>query len=504
MPPAAPPAARPSAPRPPVARPSAVRADLGRIVPVILAGGAGTRLWPASRAARPKPVAAPMGEGPTLLQRTASRLAAAGLAAPVVVAPEAVRFVVAGQLAAAGHAPRALLVEPDPRGTAAAALAGTLRAVADDPEAVVLIAPSDHAVRDPDAFAAALAAALPSAEAGEVVCFGVRPDRAETGYGYLALRRGATEGVAAALAGFVEKPGAADAARMAADGRHLWNAGLFLASGRALADAFARHAPDLRAGVGAAVGGARAEQGFERLPDGTWRALRDPSIDVAVMEPLAAAGGVSAVPLDAGWSDLGDWDAVWRTERHDADGVAMVGDALAVDCRDTLLRAEGTGQRIVALGLRDAVVVTTPDAVLVADRSRAQEVRGVVEALRAEGAAEADAFPRDERPWGHFERVAAGPRFQVKRIVVAPGAVLSLQSHHHRAEHWIVVQGTGRVTVGDAVRLVSEGESAHVPLGAVHRLENPGRVELVLIEVQTGAYLGEDDIVRHADVYARD
>ena len=284
-------------------------------------------------------------------------------------------------------------------------------------------------------------------------------------------------------------------------GRFLWNAGIFLFSVKTILDAFQAHAPDMIAPVREAIQTGRADLGFLRLAPDPWAQLDDISIDYAVMEQ---ADNLSVVPFGAGWSDLGDWHAVWREMGCDDDGVATSGNALALDCQDTLLRSEAEGLELVGIGLEGIVAVAMPDAVLVADATRTQEVKAAVTALKARGAKQATAFPKDHRPWGWFETLVLADRFQVKRIVVHPGAALSLQSHHHRSEHWIVVSGTATVTVDDKVKLVSENQSVYVPLGAVHRMENPGKVDMVLIEVQTGSYLGEDDIIRYEDVYARD
>jgi mannose-1-phosphate guanylyltransferase/mannose-6-phosphate isomerase len=473
------------------------------IHPVLLCGGSGTRLWPLSRRSYPKQFVPLMGEE-SLFQQSARRLSRAGFAAPVVVTHADFRFVVAEQLAAAGIAPAAILIEPAARNTAPAILAAALHLEAAEPDALILAAPSDHVITDADGFAAAVQAAVPAAEAGRIVTFGIRPDRAETGYGYLALGDGAGEkppGGALPLAGFVEKPDAARAAEMVASGRYLWNAGIFLFSARTISAAFATHAPVIAAGVRDALRNARRDLGFVRLDPPAWEGLPDLSVDFAVMEK---ADNLSAVPYGGAWSDLGGWDAVWRETGPDPDGVVTGGRATAIDCRDSLLRSESDGVEVVGIGLQGIVAIATQDAVLVAAMDRAQDVRRAVATLKAKGARQAETFARDHRPWGWFETLALGERFQVKRIVVAPGGALSLQSHVHRAEHWIVVSGTARVTIGEEARLVTENQSVYVPLGAVHRLENPGKVPMVLIEVQTGAYLGEDDIIRYEDVYARE
>ena len=472
-----------------------------RIHPVILCGGSGTRLWPLSRRSYPKQFTALAG-GDTLFQQGAARLSGPGFAPPTVLTGAAFRFIVTEQLASAGIDPGAVLIEPEGRNTAPAVLAAALWLERDDPEALMLVAPSDHVVPDAEGFRAAVGAGAEMAQAGRLVTFGIRPDRAETGYGWLELAQTPEDfaPVPHDLARFVEKPDAAAAAEMLAEGRYLWNAGIFLFSAAAIRAAFEAHAPDLVAPVRAALEAAETDLGFLRLAAGPWAGAADISLDYAVME---RADNLAVVPFDGGWSDLGDWQAVWRESARDGAGVARAGPVTAIDCAGSLLRAEDPDQALVGIGLEGMIAVAMPDAVLVAPMVRAQDVRDAVAALRAEGVAQATELPVDHRPWGWFESIAAGDRFQVKRIVVHPGAALSLQSHMHRAEHWIVVQGTARVTIGDEVRLVAENESVYIPLGARHRLENPGRLDMILIEVQTGRYLGEDDIERHDDAYAR-
>jgi len=471
------------------------------IYPVLLCGGSGTRLWPLSRKSYPKQFGNLVGDE-SLFQASARRLTGPGFAAPVVVTAADFRFIVTQQLQQMGIDPGLILIEPEARNTAPAVLAAALCLARTDPEALMLVAPSDHVVPDPAAFRAAIEAGVKSAQAGRIVTFGIRPSHAETGYGWLELAEAPADFTPRPLAlqRFVEKPDAARAEAMLATGRYLWNAGIFLFSVRTILTAFATHAPALMAPVRAAVEGARPDLGFLRLEPDAWAQVAAVSLDVAVMEQ---ADTLSVVPYAAGWSDLGDWDAVWREMGSDAEGVALSGPATAIDCADTLLRSEAEGVALVGIGLRDIIAVAMPDAVLVAHRSRAQDVKLAVTALQAKGARQAEAFARGHRPWGWFDTLALGDRFQVKRIVVHPGAALSLQSHVHRAEHWIVVAGTAKVTVADKVQLISENQSVYVPLGAVHRMENPGRVPMVLIEVQTGSYLGEDDIIRYADVYAR-
>lgn len=470
------------------------------IYPTILCGGSGTRLWPLSRKSYPKQFVPLLGPE-TLFQASARRLHGPGFAPPVVLTNSDFRFIVTEQLAEAGIDPGAILIEPEGRNTAPAVLAAALHVLETDPEAVLLVAPSDHAIPDAVAFRHAVTRGLPAVAAGQIVTFGIPPARPETGYGYLELTAQPDPGGAPVpLARFVEKPDLARAEAMLAAGTYLWNAGIFLFRAADMLAAFQTHAPEVVAPVEAALAAARADLGFLRLDPKAWAAAPDISIDYAVME---RATNLCAVPFDGDWSDLGGWDAVWAAQPRDAAGVATSQGATAIECHDSLLRSESEGVELVGIGLTNVIAVAMNDAVLVADMSRAQEVKKAVEALRTRKAKQAEQFPKDHRPWGWFETLALADRFQVKRIVVHPGASLSLQSHHHRSEHWIVVQGTARVTVDDRVTLVTENQSVYVPLGAVHRMENPGKMPMVLIEVQTGAYLGEDDIIRYDDAYAR-
>jgi mannose-1-phosphate guanylyltransferase / mannose-6-phosphate isomerase len=471
------------------------------IHPILLCGGSGTRLWPLSRKSYPKQFARLMG-AESLFQASARRLSGAGFAAPVILTGEPFRFIVTEQLAAVEMAPQGILIEPEGRNTAPAILAAALWMAQKDPKALMLIAPSDHVIPDADAFRATVMAAVPRANAGDLVTFGITPTRPETGYGYLELADGAKADADTpqTLAQFVEKPDAGRAAEMLAAGNFLWNAGIFLFTPETVIAAYRAHAPELITAVSAALDSAGADLGFTRLGAEAWAGAADISIDYAIMEK---AGNLAVMPFAAGWSDLGGWDAVWLETGPDAAGNVCSEHATAIDCRDTLLRSEAPALEVVGIGLEDIVVVAMPDAVLVAHKSEAQRVKEAVSALKAKGAKQAVEFPRDHRPWGWYESLVIGGRFQVKRIVVHPGAALSLQSHHHRSEHWIVVEGTAKVTINEDVKLVTENQSVYIPLGAVHRMENPGKVPMALIEVQTGSYLGEDDIIRYEDIYAR-
>ncbi|WP_299665070.1 mannose-1-phosphate guanylyltransferase/mannose-6-phosphate isomerase [uncultured Ruegeria sp.] len=478
---------------------------MSTVYPVILCGGSGTRLWPLSRKSYPKQFVPLIGET-SLLQQCADRLrgpAGAPYAKPMILTNEAFRFVVPEQLMAVGVNPGPILIEPEGRNTAPAVLAAALHLSSSDPDAMMLVAASDHVIPDTPAFHAAVAEGVRTiTDRGDLVTFGITPDRPETGYGYLKLRQVPdASGASVPLDRFVEKPDMDSAKAMMAEGSYLWNSGIFLFAVRDILAAFNQYAPDLVAPVQKAVDNAQSDLGFLRLDPDAWRMAQDISIDYAVMEK---ADNLSVVPYAAGWSDVGSWSAVQELSNPDADGVATSGEVTAIDCHNVLVRSESPAQEVVAMGLENVIAVAMPDAVLVASMDRAQDVKQAVSALKAKGAKQAESLPVDHRPWGWFESLIIGDRFQVKRIHVHPGASLSLQSHHHRSEHWIVVEGTAEVTIDDKVQLVSENQSVYIPLGAKHRMVNPGKVPMVLIEVQTGTYLGEDDIVRYEDVYARD
>ncbi|MEM8979256.1 MAG: mannose-1-phosphate guanylyltransferase/mannose-6-phosphate isomerase [Pseudomonadota bacterium] len=472
------------------------------IHPVLLCGGSGTRLWPLSRKSYPKQFVNLIGEN-SLFQASAQRLSGPGFAAPSIVTGADFRFVVIEQLASLQMVAADILIEPSAKNTAAAVCAAALSLEARDPGSLMLVAPSDHVIPDHAAFADAVKVAAKSALAGRLVTFGIQPDRAETGYGWLELHEAlsvdhALEAVE--LSGFVEKPDQAKAEALLAGGKHLWNAGIFLFSTTTILAAFKAHAPEVLSAVREAFDAAEKDLSFVRLDPETWETVPDISIDYAVME---RADNLDVVPFAGAWSDLGDWNAVWRESAADETAVVTSGPATALDCEGTLLQATSEAQHVVGIGLKDIVAVAMPDAVLVASKDRAQDVKTAVAALKAKSVEQAETLPRDYRPWGWYEGLVVGSRFQVKRIVVHPGAALSLQSHYHRAEHWIVVEGVAKVTINDEIKFVGENQSVYVPLGAVHRMENPGKLQLTLIEVQTGSYLGEDDIIRYEDIYAR-
>ena len=466
---------------------------MAQLQPVLLSGGSGTRLWPLSREAYPKQFL-PLAGDDTMVQATWRRVEALADLAPIVVANEEHRFLVAEQLRQVGAPVPAILLEPVGRNTAPAIAAAALQAMAGGADPLLLVLPSDHVVRDVAGFQRAVREASSAAEAGALVTFGIVPDAPETGFGYIQAEAG--DGLRQVLR-FVEKPDAATARSYLDAGGYYWNSGMFLFRASRYLEELARFRPDIVDAVRAAHAAARHDGDFVRLDKDAFSACPSDSIDYAVMEKTADA---MVLPVDIGWNDVGSWSALWDVAERDADGNAHHGDVIAVDSRNSYAYA----QRLVALvGVDDIVVVETDDAVLVARKDKVQEVKQVVARLKQEQRSQAVLHREVHRPWGSYDSVDNGGRHQVKRIKVKPGAALSLQMHHHRAEHWIVVSGTAKVTRGDETLLLSENESTYIPLGVKHRLENPGKVPLELIEVQSGSYLGEDDIVRFEDTYGR-
>jgi mannose-1-phosphate guanylyltransferase/mannose-1-phosphate guanylyltransferase/mannose-6-phosphate isomerase len=467
------------------------------IFPVILSGGSGSRLWPLSRESFPKQLL-PLAGNHTMLQETALRVAEPSLFHPVMVVANAEhRFVIAEQLREAGARAPTIVLEPMAKNTAPAVAAAALIASEADPKALILVMPADHAVPDKAGFLDAVRAGAPAAESGALVLFGIQPDSAATGYGY--IRAGeALEGAARRVEAFVEKPDQATAEGYLADGRYSWNSGIFLLPAKGVIAELEAHAPAVIAAVREALAAAKRDMDFLRLDPEAFAKSPSISIDYAVMEKTANA---AVVPSTFAWSDVGAWSALWRLADRDGADNVEIGDTWAEDTRGSYLRSEGP--LIAAVGVEDLIVVATTDAVLVANKHRDQDVKKIVERLRASNHTTAIQTRRVYRPWGWYEGVDAGERFQVKRILVNPGQKLSLQKHFHRAEHWVVVNGTAEVHVDGEQRLLAENESVYIPLGATHRLCNPGKVPLNLIEVQSGPYLGEDDIVRFEDVYAR-
>ncbi len=478
------------------------------VQPVIMAGGSGTRLWPLSRAGFPKQFLVLSGTT-SLFQQAVARLqglAATGLtvAGPLVVGNEEHRFLVLDQLRDLKVEPSAVLLEPMGRNTAPAMTLAALQASADGGDPVLVVISSDQTVTDDAAFTAALHGAVQQAAAGAITILGITPDRPETGYGYIRAEAGTGAGPSAAaqhVAQFIEKPDLATAERYLAAGGYYWNAGMFVLKASVWLAALQRFRPDIATACAAAFDARSSDAKFVRPAKAAFAAVPAESIDYAVMEKCPGVLDIRMQALDAGWNDLGAWEAVWQVAPKDADGNASVGDAIVRDSHNTLVHA--TSRLVSVVGLRDVVVIETPDAVLVADRERSQDVKKIVAQLGAEQRGEQALHRKVHRPWGWYDSIDHGPRHQVKRILVKPGASLSLQMHHHRAEHWIVVSGTAEVTVDDKVVLLAENQSTYIPLGSTHRLRNPGKLPLEIIEVQSGSYLGEDDIVRFEDTYGR-
>jgi mannose-1-phosphate guanylyltransferase/mannose-6-phosphate isomerase len=470
----------------------------GRIVPVILSGGSGTRLWPLSRKALPKQLLALTGER-TMIQQTAGRAQGEGFAAPLVISGQDHRFLIAEQLRAAGIQDARIVLEPVGRNTAPAAAIAALLVAADDPDGLVLLMPSDHVISDEPAFHRAIETARQAALAGALVTFGITPAGPETGYGYIKGGDGLA-GVPGALAieRFVEKPDRATAERYVASGDYFWNSGMFLFRARAFLEEMARLQPHMLDCCRAALEHAHRDMDFIRLGEAAFVACASDSIDYAVMEKAANA---AVVPVAMGWNDVGSWSSLWEIASRGTDGNVIQGNVVTEGTRNCYLRSEGP--MLAALGIADMVVVATKDAVLVSHRGATQDVKKIVDQLAARGSDQDVLYPVVHRPWGTYESVDSGANFQVKHIMVKPGQKLSLQMHHHRAEHWIVVEGTALVTCDDKQFLLQANQSTFIPLGATHRLENPGKAPLRLIEVQSGSYLGEDDIVRFEDTYGR-
>lgn len=468
------------------------------LIPLILSGGSGTRLWPISRRNLPKQFLSLTGTD-TLFQQTIRRAAVlADAGAPVVVASDDHRFLAAEQLQELGVADASILLEPVARNTAPAIAVGALRALEKSADAIILVLPADHLIGDDSSFQDAVVKARPLADQGWLVTFGIRPDRPETGFGY--IQRGASlDANGFKVSQFVEKPQAQVAEGYVASGQYDWNSGMFLFRADRYLDELARHAPAMLDAAREAYARANIDLDFIRLDSESFASSPNDSIDYAVMEKTDRA---AVVPVSCGWSDIGSWDALWMAASKDADENHAEGDVITIDTHRSLIRSHDR-HLVATVGLDDVVVVTTPDATLVARRDASQDVKRVVEELKAAGRTEHDLHRVVRRPWGMYDSLESGERFQVKRIVVKPGAALSLQMHHHRAEHWIVVKGVAEVTCDDKVFLLAENQSTYLPLGSRHRLRNPGKVPVELIEVQSGSYLGEDDIVRFDDVYGR-
>jgi mannose-1-phosphate guanylyltransferase/mannose-6-phosphate isomerase len=468
------------------------------VVPVILSGGSGTRLWPVSRESFPKQFW-PLLSRHSMIEETARRALGDGFAIPMVVCNQEHRFLVAEQMRNAGASDAAVVLEPVGRNSAPAITAAALLVAEQDPEAVLWIMAADAAITDVTALHGVLATAVQAARQGRIVTFGMRPTAPETGYGYIEVGEGLPDVPGAhELTRFVEKPDAATAADLVASGRHLWNSGMFVFTAATLLAEMERHAPDVLDAVRLAVSGRTQDLDFIRLDPAAFAACPNISIDYALAERTTRA---AVVPADLGWSDVGSWGALWELGEKDVEGNVAVGDVLLETAANCYVRSDGIVTAVV--GLQDAVVVVTEDAVLAMHRDRAQDVKRVVDRLRASGRHESVAHNRAWRPWGYMDTLTSGERFRVRKVHIMPGHRMSLQKHLHRAEQVVVVQGTALVTRDGQEMLVHENESVHLPAGSVHRLENPGRIPLTLIEVQSGSYLGEDDVIRFEDSYGR-
>ncbi len=471
------------------------------ITPVLLAGGSGTRLWPLSRKSYPKQFSRLINER-SLFQESALRLLSSDkieFAKHVIVTNDAFRFTVLEQFEEIKTNPGLIIIEPKAKNTAPAILAAALCSFQKDAESILLVAPSDHIIPDISSFHSALASGIEQVLKGNIVTFGITPSHPETGYGYIEVTDGTFKSPKK-VKKFIEKPDFVTAHSMLTTGNYFWNAGIFMFKARDMINAFQKIDSEMLDVTTQSISSGQHDLAFFRPEKKNWDKLEDISIDYKIMENL---DNLFVVPYADHWSDLGDWQAVWSEHKADTDGVVLSENASAINCRDSLLRSESKGQQLVGVGLDGIVAIAMPDAVLVSRKDQSQEVKNVVATLKSKNVEQAEIFPKDHRPWGWYEVLANASRFQVKQIFVKPGASLSLQSHHHRSEHWVIVKGTARVTIDGNIKLVTEGESVFIPLGAVHRLENPGKLPMVLIEVQTGPYLKEDDIIRYEDQYAR-
>lgn len=467
------------------------------IVPVVMAGGSGSRLWPLSRSSYPKQFL-PLASEQTMLQDTCARLSGIDHQPPIFVCGEDHRFIVAEQLREAQLSHSGILLEPAGRNTAPAIALAAMQALKEDAasDPVLLVLAADHVMTDVAAFQQVVTAAKQQAEQGRLVTFGIQPDKPETGYGY--IRKGESIDTAFTVAEFVEKPDQVTAEHYVASEAYLWNSGMFMFSAKRYLEELNAHRPDIYASCEEAMASAAVDADFVRPSKQEFLGCPDDSIDYAVMEKTSDA---VVVPLSCGWSDVGSWSALWDIAKKDTQGNAVFGDVMAVDSQNCYLRSDS--KLIATIGMENVVIVESDDAILVADKKRVQDVKTIVSQLKSQQRSESQLHRKVYRPWGYYDSIDNGTRFQVKRIVVTPGAELSLQMHHHRAEHWVVVSGTAEVTCGEKVGLVSENESTYIPLGTKHRLRNPGAIPLEMIEVQSGSYLGEDDIIRFEDTYGR-
>ena len=475
---------------------------MNKVTPVLLAGGSGTRLWPLSRKSYPKQFVKLFGEH-SLFQKSALRLASSDKVSfqpHFVLTSSDFRFIVAEQLEIIGFQTNTILIEPEVKNTSPAILAASLSLFEQDEDMILLVAPSDHIIINQQEFHQAIALGLKEVLKSKVVTFGITPTYPETGYGYLQINN--QKGITSKkVERFIEKPEQSVANEMFKSGNFLWNSGIFMFRAKDMISMFKKMSPKTYINVKESVNNSDYDLKFVRLHRDHWSKLKNESIDYAIMEK---ANNLVAVPFHSKWSDLGGWDAVWKDMDKDSNGVALTPNSYSIDCKNTLLRTESNQQQLVGLGLENIIAVAMPDAVLVANKDKAQDVKKVVTILNELNISASEFFPKDYRPWGWFESLILTETFQVKRIHVNPKASLSLQSHKYRSEHWVVVKGIAKVTIDSEVKLLYEGESVFVPVGAIHRLENPSKKNImVLIEVQTGTYFGEDDIIRYEDKYKR-
>lgn len=473
-----------------------------KITPIILAGGSGTRLWPISRKSYPKQFAK-LFDNETLFQKTVLRVNSAkniNFNPPIIVTNNDFRFIVSQQLQEVSIDPEAIIIEPEPKNTAAAILAGVIYAKSQNHEAILLVLSSDHLIPDIEYFHGAILRGVKCVNNGNIITFGIVPTHPETGYGYLKLSDDA-DIVAAKVLRFEEKPEKNRAIKMIKDKSFLWNAGIFLFSVSDIIQAFEHYCRNILLAVNRSFYSATTDLDFIRLEKENWKKIPNISIDYAIMEKT---NNLMAIPYHGKWKDLGDWNAIHSESEQDLDGVALSQNALAIDCKNSLIRSESERQRIVGIGLENILAISMNDAVLVAHKNYSQNIKEVVLDLEAKQIPQATLYPKDYRPWGWFESLIVGNEFQVKRLYVHPKAALSLQSHNYRSEHWVVVEGVAKVTVDETVKYLKKGDSIFIPLGAKHRLENPNEIPMALIEIQTGTYFGEDDIIRYEDLYSRD
>ena len=467
------------------------------LLSVIMAGGSGTRLWPLSRQLYPKQFLSLVGDK-TMLQETCHRLNGLAHRAPLIICGEDHRFTVAEQLRLGGFGSGGIILEPEGKNTAPAVALAAFQAASSDKDALLLVLAADHVIQDVPAFQQAIQVAIPLAERGNLVTFGVVPDKPETGYGYIKRGEKLDSGNASVVAEFVEKPDKTTAESYLASGDYLWNSGMFLFKASRYLEELQQHRPDIHQACQQAMEQAEADMDFIRPNADLFSGCPSDSIDYAVMEKTASA---VVVPMDCGWNDIGSWSALWEISEKDNAGNTLKGDVLVLDSKGCYIQAD---RKLVAtVGIENIVIVESDDAIMVAAKDRVQDVKGIVDQLKANERSEAQLHRKVYRPWGYYDSIDQGDRFQVKRIVVKPGGCLSLQMHHHRAEHWVVVSGTAMVTIGEKEFMLSENESTFIPIGETHRLENPGNIPLEMIEVQSGSYLGEDDIVRFEDTYGR-